>query len=190
MKRSIAMFSTVLALLLAGTVEAQTPVHQTPTHQTQVQTMPSGTHGGATRAGAMRPATVASPPLPRKPPFFFRHPFFFRNPLFFGSDLIVASPQAAPQSYVYSYGYPIYVQSAAYGQSQAQYWAYCPSPQGYYPYVSECSAGWLPVAPTSPPAPLVPGQTLPDAGQQVKASPSGGDSIEEIRARIARSRAD
>jgi hypothetical protein len=138
----------------------------------------------------MRPATVASPPLPRRPPSFVRPPFFFRNPFFFGSDLIVASPQAAPQSYVYSYGYPIYVQSAAYGQSQAQYWAYCPSPQGYYPYVSECSAGWLPVAPTSPPPPLVPGQTLPDAGQQVKASPSGGDSIEEIRARIARSRAD
>lgn len=179
MKTSIAIFVTVLALLVAGAAEAQT----------QVQTMP---HSGASRAGMMRPATVAGPPVPHRPPSFVRPPFFFRHPFFFGSGLIVAGQQAAPaQTYVYSYGYPVYVQSAAtYDQPQAQYWAYCRNPQGYYPYVSECPSGWLPVTPTSPPPPLVPGQTSLDAGQQPKAPPSGGDSIEEIRARIARSRAD
>jgi hypothetical protein len=190
MKTSIATFAAVLALLLAGAAEAQSPVHQT-----QVQAMP---HVGASRAGMMRPATVAGPPVPHRPPSFVRPPFFFRHPFFFGSGLIVAGQQAAPaQTYVYSYGYPVYVQTAAYdhlqaqyGQPQAQYWAYCRNPQGYYPYVSECPAGWLPVAPTSPPPPLLPGQTSLDAGQQPKAAPSGGDSIEEIRARIARSRAD
>jgi hypothetical protein len=197
MKTSNAMLLAVLALLLAGAAEAQSPVHPTPMHQTQVQTMPSGTHGGASRADAMRPATVAGPPVPHRPPsfvrppFFFRPPFLFRHPFFFSSGLIVAGQQAAPApSYVYSYGYPVYVQSAAYAEPQAQYWAYCRSPQGYYPYISECPAGWLPVTPTSPPPPMVPGQTSLDAPQQPKTPPGGGDSIEEIRARIARSRAD
>ena len=189
MKTSSALFSAVLALLLASAAGAQS----------RAQMMPSGTHGGAGKAGAMRPATIAGPPVPHRPPSFvrppfFRNPFFFRHPFFFGSGLIVAGQQAAlAPSYVYSYGYPVYVQTAAfdqYGQSQAQYWAYCRSPQGYYPYVSECPAGWLPVTPTSPPPPLVPGQTSLDAPQQPKVSPSGGDSIEEIRAKIARSRAD
>jgi hypothetical protein len=152
----------------------------------------------------MRPATFAGAPLPHRPPSFVRPPFFFRHPFFFGSGL-VAGQQAAPApSYVYSNGYPAYVQIAGYDQAQAQYWqpqaqywqpqaqywAYCRSPQGYYPYVSECPAGWLPVTPTSPPPPMVPGQTSLDTGQQPKAPPSGGDSIEEIRAKIARSRAD
>jgi hypothetical protein len=124
-------------------------------------------------------------------PSFARHPSFFRRPFPFGSGLIVAAPAVVvPQTYVYSYAYPVYVQNPAYDQSQAQYWAYCRSPQGYYPYVADCPAGWLPVAPTSPPPPLGPGQTSLDAGQPPKESRSGGDSIEEIRARIARSRAD
>ena len=186
MKTSSALFSAVLALLLAGATEAQS----------QAQMMPSGMHGGASKAGAVRPATIAGPPVPHRPPSFvrppfFRNPFLFRHPFFFGSGLAVAGQQAASaQSYVYSYAYPVYVQSAPYDQTQAQYWAYCRSPQGYYPYVSDCPAGWLPVMPTSPPPPLVPGQTSLDAGQQPKAPPSGGDSIEEIRGRIARSRAD
>jgi hypothetical protein len=180
MKRSAAIIPTVLALLLAGAAEAQS----------QVQTMPSGTQGGAGRGGTTRPAVVGAPPVPVRPPSFVRPPFHFRRPFFFGSGLIVAAPVAAPQTYVYSYAPPVYIQNAVYGQSHAQYWAYCRSPQGYYPYVSECPAGWLPVAPTSPPPPLVPGQTSLDAGQQPKEASIGGDSIEEIRARIARSRAD
>jgi hypothetical protein len=185
MKTASALFSAVLALLLAGAVEAQT----------RVQTTPSGMRGGASASGAMRPATIAGPPVAHRPPAFvrppfFRNPFFFRHPFFFGSGLIAGQQAAPAPSYGYSYGYPVYVQTAAYDQSQAQYWAYCRSPQGYYPYVSECPAGWLPVTPTSPPPPMVPGQTSLDAPQQPKAAASGGDSIEEIRAKIARSRAD
>ena len=185
MKTSSALLSAVLALLLASAAEAQS----------RAQMIPSGTHAGASRTAAMRPTTVAAPSVPHRPPSFvrppfFRSPFFFRHPSFFGSGLVVAGQQAAAPSYVYSYGYPVYVQIAGYDQPQAQYWAYCRNPQGYYPYVSECPAGWLPVTPTSPPPPMVPGQTSLDAPQQPKAPPSGGDSIEEIRARIARSRAD
>jgi hypothetical protein len=35
--------------------------------------------------------------------------------------------------------------------STPQYWYYCPSAKGYYPYVVECPEGWRPVAPQTPP---------------------------------------
>ena len=38
---------------------------------------------------------------------------------------------------------PVYVQQ---GQPPA-YWYYCPNPAGYYPYITECPAGWLTVVP-------------------------------------------
>jgi len=193
MKTSIAVLLAVLALLLANLAGAQTPV----THQAQVK--PTVTQGGAGRPGAMRGAMAAPLPAAHRPPSFVRHTFFrhpsFRQPFFFGpgffgSGFYAGSPAYAPdQGYAYGYDYPGYVQSAAYAPPQAQYWAYCRNPQGYYPYVSECSEGWLPVTPTSSPPPLIPAQT-PDAGLQLKAASGGGDSIEEIRARIARSRAN
>jgi hypothetical protein len=69
-------------------------------------------------------------------------------------------------SYPY-YGYPYYpyynpapiiVQpstemSAAPAQSvEPTYWYYCRAPEGYYPYVKQCSGGWMKVVP-SPPQP-------------------------------------
>ena len=32
----------------------------------------------------------------------------------------------------------------------AEYWYYCTSPEGYYPYVKECSTDWQKVNPTPP----------------------------------------
>jgi hypothetical protein len=199
MKTSIAALLAVLALLLADLAGAQTPVtRQAPTHQTQVKPTASVTQGGAGRLGAMRGAMAAHFPVAHRPPAFVRHPFFrhpgYFGPGYFGSGFFAGSPAYAPaQGYAYGYDYPGdypgYVQNAAYAPPQAQYWAYCRNPQGYYPYVSECSEGWLPVTPTSSPPPLIPAQT-PDAGLQLKAASGGGDSIEEIRARIAHSRAD
>lgn len=197
MKTSIAALLAVLALFLADLAGAQTPA----THQSQVQ--PKVTQGGAGRPGAMRGAMATPLPVGHRSPSFARHPFFrhpgfygrgFYGSGFYGSGFYAGSPAYAPdQGYAYGYDYPGdypgYAQSAAYAPPQAQYWAYCRNPQGYYPYVSECSEAWLPVTPTSSPPPLIPAQT-PDAGLQPKAASGGGDSIEEIRARIARSRAD
>ena len=51
---------------------------------------------------------------------------------------------------------PTYIQQATpqqlLPQPQANYWHYCRSPEGYYPYVKECPGGWQQVSPT-PPAP-------------------------------------
>ena len=35
---------------------------------------------------------------------------------------------------------------------QVAYWYYCPNPQGYYPYVQLCPAGWLQVVPPAVPS--------------------------------------
>lgn len=36
-------------------------------------------------------------------------------------------------------------------QSAYSYWYYCNNPDGYYPYVKECPAGWQKVVPQPPP---------------------------------------
>jgi hypothetical protein len=49
------------------------------------------------------------------------------------------------------YGYPpaVYIQrqEAPRQQKPANYWYYCRNPEGYYPYVKQCSEGWIPVPP-------------------------------------------
>ena len=44
---------------------------------------------------------------------------------------------------------PVVAESAppVYQQAPAQYWYYCQSPPGYYPYVGQCPGGWMQVAP-------------------------------------------
>ncbi len=58
------------------------------------------------------------------------------------------------------YPYPTYVPPAVIvqqpppmpsGAPPAQYWYYCDSPSGYYPYVASCNGPWRPV-PSAPPA--------------------------------------
>jgi hypothetical protein len=48
---------------------------------------------------------------------------------------------------------PVYIERADAGAAPAQsnYWYYCDNPQGYYPYVKECPAGWQKVVPQPPP---------------------------------------
>ncbi|HXP74171.1 MAG TPA: hypothetical protein VN823_08495 [Stellaceae bacterium] len=38
------------------------------------------------------------------------------------------------------------------GAPPQQFWYYCDNPQGYYPYVANCSSSWRQVAPTPPSA--------------------------------------
>jgi hypothetical protein len=42
---------------------------------------------------------------------------------------------------------PVYIERQAVSQPQMAYWYYCSNPQGYYPYVKNCSVNWIPVPP-------------------------------------------
>jgi hypothetical protein len=184
MKTAVAAISTILALLLVGAAQAQ------PQSQSQSPQRPPDPRGGMSSSGFTRPPLPTRPPSHVQPPFFGRPPFFGQHPFFFGPGLVVASPVAtAPSTYVYSYPTPVYVPYAVDSQPQPQYWAYCRSAQGYYPYVPDCPGGWLPVLPTSTPPPA-PSRVSGDTGREMKQAPVGGMPIEELRERIARSRAD
>lgn len=58
-----------------------------------------------------------------------------------------------PVSQTYIEQPPVYVQrnDAAASPTGANYWYYCQNPQGYYPYVQNCPAGWMQVVPQPPP---------------------------------------
>ena len=193
MKRAGAIvMSTLLVLLATGSAHSQA--------------MRSGASGGV-RGGrpATRPSMGAMPQgfVPRGAPssrfvqgqgfghhgfnrqqFFARSPFFFRSgrfpfrsgfawaPVyFFGGSTLVA-----PWPYWYAYPSP--------GYAPPQYWAYCQSPEGYYPYVQDCLGGWIPVPPTPPPPDS--GQSSPDSGP----APMGGTTSDDIREQMARSQED
>lgn len=57
-------------------------------------------------------------------------------------------PYAYGYPYAPAYGYsaPVYTQQQA-APVQQNLWYYCPSSNGYYPYVRECATGWQTVAP-------------------------------------------
>jgi len=80
----------------------------------------------------------------------------------FGVDFVF-DPEFGPwwwDALPYGYPYPaapLAVQSdpgVYLEQPPVRYWYYCGAPSGYYPYVKQCSTGWLRVAPA--PAPTVP----------------------------------
>ena len=46
---------------------------------------------------------------------------------------------------------PVYIQQPESQPHQPNYWYYCQSPQGYYPYVQQCPGGWMTVVPPATP---------------------------------------
>jgi len=76
----------------------------------------------------------------------------------FGPRFFFGVGVGVPFWYPYPYPYPVYsppvAVEASPPQYQPQYWYYCPSAQGYYPYVKECPGGWLQVVPQSSPPSL------------------------------------
>lgn len=86
------------------------------------------------------------PPVRFYPPYQPYPPY----PYYYG-------PSQYPYPYYYDYptppvlsAPPQYIEKDAGAQSPANppgYWYYCRKPDGYYPYVRECPAGWERVAP-------------------------------------------
>lgn len=84
---------------------------------------------------------------------------FYGGPLYWGPGYWGGYPGywAAPPVVVVPSEPRVYVERDAPGVApsagQAQWWYWCASAKGYYPYVSTCSEGWQRVAPQPPQAP-------------------------------------
>lgn len=68
-------------------------------------------------------------------------PWFYPPPFYYQPQVVVVPPSPPP----------VYIeQQEAPGQpapSSNQYWYYCQSAKGYYPYIKECPGGWQKVLP-------------------------------------------
>lgn len=73
------------------------------------------------------------------------HGYYRPPPVYVYSPPIIVTPASSP----------VYIEkgiAAAPTEQASAYWYYCNNPQGYYPYVKACPAGWQPV-PVQPPRP-------------------------------------
>jgi len=94
--------------------------------------------------GHFRFGVVMGPDWPYFPPTYY-HPYYSPG---YPPAVIVQSPPVVESP-------PVYIEqgnAAPPAVSQPDnYWYYCSSPQGYYPYIKECPAGWERVQPQTPP---------------------------------------
>lgn len=63
--------------------------------------------------------------------------YYYPPPYYYPYPPVVAAPSP-----------PVYIErNDPQPGAQAYYWYYCANPEGYYPYVKECSGGWQQVVP-------------------------------------------
>ena len=78
-------------------------------------------------------------------------PWYYPVPYsYYYQPQVVVVPAAQPQVYVEQNPQPVVSEPAQQVQPQQQYWYYCKSAKGYYPYVKECPDGWQKVSPEPP----------------------------------------
>jgi hypothetical protein len=77
---------------------------------------------------------------------YYPHPYYYYPYAYYPPTVVVPAPQEQ-----------IYIEKGDDSQpttgntSQAgYYWYHCDKPEGYYPYIKECPAGWQQVTPTPP----------------------------------------
>jgi hypothetical protein len=91
-----------------------------------------GFHGGFHRFGGPR-IGIGIGIGPFGAPYWGAYPYYPYPPVVVAPPPVVVQPS----------------QQLSIQPSPAQsYWYYCDNPQGYYPYVQQCSSGWRAVAPT------------------------------------------
>jgi hypothetical protein len=123
MKRAIAAFIVLLALILAIPWMS----HAGNGHHGH------GRHGG-TRVYVGGGYWFGPPPF-WGPRYYYGGPVYYGGPAYYAPPVVV---QPAPR----------YIER---GREEAEYWYYCENPQGYYPYVRSCPAGWMRVVPETVP---------------------------------------
>lgn len=64
-------------------------------------------------------------------------PMWYPAPYYYPPQVIVTPPPAPP---------PVYIEQSL-PPAETQYWYYCPSGKGYYPYIKTCPEGWSRVLP-------------------------------------------
>ena len=74
---------------------------------------------------------------------YYDYPSYYSDPYYPSGDTVPSSP-------------PAYIENEddeTAPADQPSYWYYCSNPQGYYPYIRQCTTAWQPVAtqPQSPP---------------------------------------
>lgn len=64
-------------------------------------------------------------------------PYYYPEPYYYYPPTVAVQPSP-----------PVYIEQAQ--PAPQQYWYFCQNPQGYYPYVKECSSTWQRVLPQPP----------------------------------------
>lgn len=75
------------------------------------------------------------------PGYYYAYPPYYYQPYYTSTVIVTPSPP------------PVYIEKAPATETELpapSYWYYCSNPQGYYPYIKECPAGWQKVAPRPP----------------------------------------
>ncbi|WP_081801360.1 hypothetical protein [Herminiimonas sp. CN] len=93
-------------------------------------------HGGerAHVGGRAHVGVVIGAPL-----FWPYYPSYYSQPYYYPYPSVIAVPSSPP----------VYIEQEQQLPPQ-QYWYFCNSPQGYYPYVKQCPSGWQQVVPQPP----------------------------------------
>lgn len=74
-------------------------------------------------------------------PYYWAPRYWYPPPVYYDPPPVVVVPPAPPPP-------PVYVErDDEVAPSPAQWWYWCPSAKGYYPYVKECPGGWQRVPP-------------------------------------------
>jgi hypothetical protein len=114
-----------------------------------------GGHGGYGHRGYSVGVSIGVPvfsPWFYPPPYYYPPapyhyppaPYYYPPSPYYYPPPIVSVPSSPPVYIEREISEPAPPQSSS-------YWYYCDNPQGYYPYVKQCPAGWQMVAPQPPP---------------------------------------
>jgi hypothetical protein len=121
-----------------------------------IQTGDALAHGsgkGKARIGVFIGVPLAAPwyyprPYHYPPPYYYSRPYYYPPAYYYPRPYYYYPPVVAVPS-----SPPVYIEQGTEQAAPApsNYWYYCSDPEGYYPYVKQCSPGWQRVAPQPPP---------------------------------------